>query len=271
MSVLPTSDSHPAILYTFPMQMGMVKLLLLVAALAPLAAVCEANSCLFPVDSEGHVRVPSNVSHIRSASFSGCNLTSIVIPDGVMTIGDYSFAGSLLRSIAFDEGASLIGIGFFAFVGNAALISIDLPDSLLSIGEHAFDSFSNLRSVLFGRSLSFLSTSAFQGCSSLETADFTNCKDLREMGSFALSECASLRSLVLPPRLKAVPPYLCRMCTSLGSVEIPSSVATVGSGAFYRSGRLSSVSFSPTGSLTVIEAFAFAACGTLSLWWYQTR
>ena len=68
--------------------------------------------------------IPSTVTTIGDAAFSGCGLTSIIIPDGVTTI---------------ESGA---------FCWCTALTSVSIPNSVTSIGNVAFQGCAGLKEVI---------------------------------------------------------------------------------------------------------------------------
>ena len=58
--------------------------------------------------------------------------------------------------------------------------------------------------------------------------------------------------------------YAFRNCSSLTSIEIPSSVTSIGERAFYGCSSLTSISFGNNSQLTSIDNFAFSGCSSLT-------
>ena len=98
----------------------------------------EINGSAFSDSSLTSITIPSSVTSIGNSAFNGCrSLTSITIPEGVTSIGTSAFYDcSSLTSITIPEGVT--SIGGSAFYGCRSLTSITIPEGVTSIDIGAF-------------------------------------------------------------------------------------------------------------------------------------
>ncbi len=152
------------------------------------------------------VHLPDSLKSICASAFAHCDkLTKIRIPKNVAVIGSNAFAAcTALREVKFD-GNQTIEIGNDAFSGTAFLRDQSLyknglllcgshliraaedyagicilPQGVTDIAAYAFSSYSEgcdpvgraVTAVVFPRSLQFVGTYAFAGCSALKSVHF---------------------------------------------------------------------------------------------------
>lgn len=159
------------------------------------------------------------VTITKTTNFSGTNLS---IKDPITFEGDENEYHLLaLSARAFRSCSNLYGI-------------IDLSSNYLtSLGFAAFDNCKNLESVILPSSLQTIGDNAFQN-TPLNSVDFSNCTALSSIGAGAfsgsgikvldLSKCTSLTTITKQAFFHA---------TLLTSIELPNTVTTIGSSAFY--------------------------------------
>ena len=177
----------------------------------------------------------------------------IVIPEEVIydskvylvtTIGDEAFSFcSALTSVSMP---SVTTIGDEAFFRCYALTSVSMP-SVTTIGDNAFEHCEALTSVHIPASCTSIAGNPFQGCESLEgiVVDENN-PNYSSMDGVLYDKYMS--TLIACPGKKS-------------SIDMSSSVTTIGDGAFGWSGDLTSVSMP---SVTTIGDEAFYRCYALT-------
>ena len=242
-------------------------------------------------DSLQSVQITSSVTSLGKSLFSDCkNLSSVSLPESLIKIGASAFDDCTnLSSVSLPE--SLTQIGKSAFEGCASLKTIQLPNSVQKIGDHAF-CYTGLTSVAFPESLDSIEAYVFSGCSNLES--ITIPKSIKWIGYWAFKSCKNLDSLIIEDDTDAVlsldnsafdncplktitlgrnlyykhcednseythSPFLGN--DSLQSVQITSSVTSLGKNLFYDCKNLSSISFPE--SLTEIGKETFSGCVSL--------
>ena len=105
---------------------------------------------LYPLGKTAtHYTVPSGVTSIAANSFQGQTiLTEITMPGSVTSIGDFAFGEAASLSAVNFNNAGLTSIGEYAF-SDTSIQSIRIPRTVDSIGRNAFRFSSSLLNVLF--------------------------------------------------------------------------------------------------------------------------
>ncbi|MDE7208510.1 MAG: leucine-rich repeat protein [Clostridia bacterium] len=235
--------------------------------------------------------IPSSITSIGESAFAYCSrLTSIDIPSSVTSIGSAAFYNcSSLTSIEIPS--SVTSVGEWAFYNCSSLTSIEIPSSVTSIGEWAFYTCSGLTSIEIPNSVTSIGENAFSGCSSLEsmTLPFVGSSSSATSASsstlfgyiFGTSSYTggvstqqyyasnSYSTYYIPSSLKSVTILGGRIlygafwgCSSLTSIEMPSSVSSIGEWAFYNCSGLTSIEI--PSSVTIIGEYAFYGCNSLA-------
>jgi|GEM_PF-1477192 len=237
------------------------------------------------------IEIPSSVTSIGDCAFNDCaKLTSIEIPSSVTSIGSSTFYGCR-RLTSITVPSCVTSIGNSAFYGCYSLTSITLPSSLTSIDESAFYGCTGLTDIEIPSSVTSIGKSAFSGCTSLESVTLPfvgNKPDIpypypfgyifgtekytwgTETTQFYYNGSSSSITYYIPTSLKSVkitgssyiPSGAFNNCTELTSIEIPSSVTSIGFYAF--DGCYSLTSITIPSSVTSIDNFAFRSCRGLT-------
>ena len=196
------------------------------------------------------VTLPKNLKTLTSRAFSGCtSLQSVVMFDKVEEIQIDCFKGcSSLTKVVFSDNIKKIGSNAFM---NAVITG--LPDNLIELGDYSFaysTKISELPNTLqiignsaFERApitiqsipdnVYKIGSRAFYQCTSMNISKLP--KNLIEIGDSAFSGCKeSVTVSELPLGLTSIPNN-CFWDTKISIKEIPASVKSIGSGAFYGS------------------------------------
>lgn len=188
---------------------------------------------------------------------------------GLSEIGTYAFYKCYnLRSVTVPEGVTRLGKGVF-FDCNS-LSEISLPANLVSIGEYAFDACHSISEMKVPEGVKDIGEFAFSYCSGLKR--FSLPSTVTSMASNALSNCYYLEAISVDPANTA---YDSREdCNAIVETKsntlvigcmntvIPSSVRTIGIGAFTGCQGLTSIVV-PQG-VTTIDERAFTSCGYMT-------
>lgn len=168
-------------------------------------------------------------------------LSKITIKEGSTSLADNMFNGfTAISVVTFESDITLIGQ--YAFAGCISLTSIDISKVEI-IGEGAFSE-SGLEMVTIPSNGIQLGGSIFSGCASLSKVVFAE-----------LSTDESLNIKEIPANTFA--------STIIESITIPSSVTTIGEGAFSGILTLNEVEFSDDSKLTTIGVSAFSGCANI--------
>ena len=203
------------------------------------------------------IEILSSIKEIGEGAFYKCkSLRNIEIPDSVVEMGEGVFAECIsLTNVRIPSKITEIKDGVF-FECNS-LTSIEIPSSVTSIGEVAFCGCSSLANVEIPSSVTSIGDSAFYGCSSLESIKIPSSVTSIEISAFL--ECSSLKEIKVDNNNKN---YIdengilydknkTRLeCYPTGKMEksfsIPSSVISIGDGAFVGCSSLESINIPET-------------------------
>lgn len=187
--------------------------------------------------------LPSGVEALNVGVFDGCSSLKYVELNGIWTdIPANYFAGNTaLETVVLSDTALVIGDG--AFDGCTNLTSINLPETLNEIGKAAFRG-TPITEVYLGAGISKIGDFAFDGCTELATVTFDPLCALTALGNFVDEESAIFRGT-----------------TSLTSIELPSTLKTIGANIFEGS-AITSVTLPET--VGAISNYAFKDCVNLT-------
>ena len=212
------------------------------------------------------IDMSSSVTTIGDNAFNRCwNLTSVSMPS-VTTIGDWAFSFcSALTSVSMP---SVTTIGDNAFYWCESLTSVSMP-SVTTIGGGAFCDCVALTSVSIP-SVTTIGNWAFRYCSALTSVHIpASCTSI--VGN-PFQQCKSLEEIVVDennPNYSSMDgvlydKYMSTLIACPGkksSIDMSSSVTTIGDGAFMYCNALTSVSMP---SVTTIGGSAFYSCDGLT-------
>ena len=240
------------------------------------------------------ITIPDSVTEIGMTAFSGCsNLTGITLPNGLTEInyGIFECCTSLAK-ITIPN--SVKEIGYAAFEGCSSLTDIVIPNSVENIAGRAFDNCSNITSITMPNNLTSIGEVTFGGCSKLTDIVIPN--SVTEIGWYAFGDCTSLTSITIPNSVTSISSTAFINCTALTAInvasqnknyisengvlfnkdktelicypggktdnhyEIPNSVTSIGSYAFYCCSKLTSIFISDS----VSGKIAFRSCSNLT-------
>ena len=233
------------------------------------------------------VTIPGSVTSIDYNAFSGCTaLTAVTIPESVTSIDWDVFSGctgltaitvaagnasySSLGGILYDKlqhtlvaapvgiigvvtiPGSVTSISDAAFYGCTGLTAVTIPGSVTSIGGGAFSGCTGLTSVTIPSSVTSIGYAAFYGCTGLTaiTVDAgnpsysSNAGVLYNKSQTTLIQCpGGLTSVTIPSSVTSIGGGAFSVCTGLTSVTIPSSVTSIGDDVFSNCSGLTELNF----------------------------
>ena len=154
-------------------------------------------------------------------------------------------------------------IAEFAAFRNLNLKSVDFPTSIRSIGARAFWGCKNLEGYsysAFGTKIISIGPEAFMNCKKLEGFSPTFLENVRFIGRGAFSGMDRLKEIGFPEGLLEIPEFCFGCDEALLTVKIPSTIISIGEGAFFCSG-ITDISIPDT--VSVMGDFVFSTCKKL--------
>ena len=229
-------------------------------------------------EPEGELIIPASVSWngttypvtaIGHHAFTNClTLTSVVIPEGVTKIDNMAFSGCMsLSSVPLPS--TLRNIGYMSFQDCTGLPSVVVPDSVESVG---FGAFGHVKNVIYNGTLN---TNNWRPCTLNGYVEgalvFSDSSKTTLTGCFS-----SATQVTIPASVTAIGGYAFMDCIHLQTLEVPATVDTIGTNAFYYVNNVvysGSATGSPWGAKTLggyVESpyvYADATKTTLTGYW----
>ncbi len=133
-----------------------------------------------------------------------------------------------VASLAFSDAS--IATFLDGTVGSTGLTGVILPETVRYIDDSAFLESSDLRQVISYGPIERLGIRAFENCAALERVSFVNGIRMIDLYAFHLNE--SLVALDWGNKLELIAEGALNGCVSIETLRVPSSVTSIGSGAF---------------------------------------
>lgn len=203
----------------------------------------------------------NTVEVTRSDNYNNTYSGSVSIPETftangeyfVTKIGENAFAGSAVTSVSMPEG--ITSIGQYAFSGCQNLESVTLPESLTTLGSEAFSGCQNLESVALPGSLTTLGDRTFEACELLKTIKIPS--GVTAIPDQCFYGCSSLESVTIPEGVTAIGYDAFSGC-KFNALTLPSTITSIGGGAFVNNYNLQSIICSATTPPT-LDDYAFSS------------
>lgn len=244
---------------------------------------------------------PSKLKSIDYNAFTYMLITELTLPKTLLTIGQNAFYGiSTLKKLAFETGSKMTTFGPSCFRDCVLLEIVQVPSSITTLDPTTFIGCTNLLEInvpndnpkyssQFGivysisgerlvtcpggiteatikNTILVIGLNAFFGCSKLRSIVFEQgCKlEVMEEGTFA--SCTSLTSIDLPTSLQTVQRGAFEGCTALETISFPDNCAVNldADSIFANCISLTTVRFGAFCALTIIGEHEFSCCYNLS-------
>ncbi len=257
------------------------------------------DDAFYNCSSLSNISIPASVTKIGDDAFLGTSIYNdvhnwdkqlVLYIDNCLIEAKETISGTYI----IKPGTRLIVDE--AFKSCYSLIKITIPASVTSIGSYAFSWCNSLENVMFegDSQLSLIEDGAFYACNKI--TDIIIPKNVSSIGSFAFAGCQSLKNIevdsanttyhasrnciiqtasktlvigcnesIIPQdgSVTSIASFAFAYCT-FRSIEIPTSVTSIGYGAFEDCISLTSIVI--PASVTKVGSHAFYACSSLTIY-----
>lgn len=239
-------------------------------------------------DISGNLEIKDGTTLIANEAFYNREeLTGITCPDSLLYINYEAFEYCYnLSSVTFGNNLKYIGDDAFKY---CAIISVTVPGSVKEIGYDAFRDCDALSSLTLENGIVEIYSQAFWGCSSLESVSIP--ESVTNLSSSSFADCESLKNITVGTGNKqycsengilfendvnyewgeddnetiVISEKTGLLCYPMGKTEtaynIPESVRSIDSYAFYGNGSLKSISVPE--KVEYIGSDVFSGCSSL--------
>lgn len=169
------------------------------------------------------------------------NANSIVelsIGEAVPSLGNSAFSGcSQLKNVVIPSNVTVIPSQ--AFYQCVNLSSISFPSTVTTIDERAFKQCFKLSIIALPQSLETIGKYAFDSCTRLTEIGIDKLDNIASIGAYAFHACNSIVSVSWPSSMEYIPQAAFMDCTKLSSIDLPNTVASIGTNAFANTSLIS--------------------------------
>ena len=211
-----------------------------------------------------HVNLHEGIETISLRAFYNCKLTEVTIPSTVTSIGNGAFKGNPIVSITWLPAECSTGSDSDApfYSTSSQVTSFTFGENVVTVPWYICKNMSQLDTVVLPPSVRALGQNAFQYCTSLKYINLPVTQKTLPI-SF-LEGCSALDSIHLPATLTTISTDAFYGCTKLSKVNIDEGLETIGTRAFYNC-KLTEVTIPST--VTTIGNGAFKGNPTVSITW----
>lgn len=215
--------------------------------------------------------VPEGVKEIGdNAFYNDSYITKITLPASLTRIGNGALRRTALTTVVFTAGGTeALAIGEYALGDNDSLTSIALPARTNAIGNNAFYD-TALTSITFGGENSQLRTIGNYSFYGTALTSVTLPSSVVSIGDYAFYRCSNLTTVTLNEGLLEIGDYAFAAQTSeayadeadssLETVNLPSTLTTMGDGIFAYDHALKNVNFAANSQITSLPGTTFEGC-----------
>ena len=157
-------------------------------------------------------------------------------------------------------GSGVTSIGSDAFVNNAELTTVTIPNTVTSIGDEAFLFCENLSGVVIPDSVETIGERAFLYCTGMSTLTLGSGVTEIKIGAFAV--CSSLSSVVIPDSVETIGVSAFSQCSDMTTLTIGSGVTSIGATAFESCTSLTEINYNIPNLADLTNEHGLFACST---------
>ncbi len=235
------------------------------------------------------VTIQNGTVSIGENAFRGCtNLQEITIPDSVIEIGKSAFYGCTnLTKVQLSNNISILNVSVFSSCNN--LTEINMPTNLTQISDTAFWYCYQLNNITIPAGVTSIASNAFNNCTSLTNITIDPANEVYEIDEeqpgiiyikengvrtslIMLAPMANEETVRISEGITRLEDGALSICTNMKTLELPSSLSSIGGNTFLDLRVLENISF-PQGNnnYTVQDGYLYGNNGTELIYVVPTK
>ncbi|MBO5287531.1 MAG: leucine-rich repeat domain-containing protein [Clostridia bacterium] len=206
---------------------------------------------------------------VAASAFSSCELiTRINLPKSIVHFTSIKTCPNIIIANVDEESEryksvngiiySKDGTEILLYPKGKEQIAFTVPNGVIKIGESAFYGCSNLTRILLPDGITSIANNAFSSCSNLCIINIP--EGVSDIGDYSFSR-TKITSIELPSTVTTIGKYAFGYCSELTTATIPGSVTTIGDCTFYECKKLDSITLGE--GITYISQEMFRYCKAL--------
>ena len=200
------------------------------------------------------IKFNGELTTIGARAFYNCEKLNITIEDS-LAIGENAFYGCGSVGMVTDTKPSYTLDASGSFYGCDGL-TVFIPEGSTTIAEEAFKDCEVIKEVVTSNSVTEIRSKAFMGCLHLKKINITtdSATEFKLMMGVC-SQCYNLEEAALPNSIRVINAYAFYENHKLKTINIPSSLVRIETGAFLRCNSLTTITLPNTVQYLRIQAF----------------
>lgn len=210
------------------------------------------------------IDLPEGLLTIGQRAFYHCNLTSITVPSTVTSVSNAAFKDNPTTTVVWKPVNCTVGTDDTApfYSTSSKVTSFTFGPNVELVPAYICKNMSKLDTIVLPPSVKSLGQNAFMYCTSLKSINLPVTQKTLPVGLF--EGCTALESIELPATLTTISTDVFYGCTKLANVSLHEGLTTIGTRAFFNC-KLAEITIPST--VTSIGSGAFKGNPTVSVNW----
>ena len=210
------------------------------------------------------IDLPEGLLTIGERAFYHCNLTSITVPSTVNSVSNAAFKENPTTTVVWKPVTCTVGSDDKApfYSTSSKVTSFTFGPNVELVPAYICKNMSKLDTIVLPPSVNRLGQNAFMYCTSLKSINLPVTQKTLPVGIF--EGCTALETIVLPATLTTISTDVFYGCSNLSNVNLHEGLETIGERAFYNC-KLADITIPST--VTSIGNGAFKGNPTVSVTW----
>ena len=212
----------------------------------------------------GSIDLPEGLLTIGERAFYHCNLTNITVPSTVTKVDNSAFKENPTTTVIWKPVTCSVGSDDKApfYSTNSQITSFTFGLNVELVPSYICKNMSKLDTIVLPPSVNRLGQNAFMYCTSLKSINLPVTQKTLPVGIF--EGCTALESIELPATLTTISTDVFYGCTKLANVSLHEGLTTIGARAFFNC-KLTDITIPST--VTSIGSGAFKGNPTTTVTW----